>query len=100
MLLGGEPGKGLFYPPTIISDLKNGDSLVDEEQFGPVLPIVKYSNLDEAIRLANDSPNGLGGSIWSSNIEAAKSIANRLECGSVWINKHGAIQPNAPFGRH
>tara|TARA_R110001606_G_scaffold323656_1_gene470458 strand:- start:15435 stop:16826 length:1392 start_codon:yes stop_codon:yes gene_type:complete len=98
VLLGGEPGKGLFYPPTIISDLKNGDSLVDEEQFGPVLPIVKYSNLDEAIRLANDSPNGLGGSIWSSNIEAAKSIANRLECGSVWINKHGAIQPNAPFG--
>ncbi|NLU99121.1 aldehyde dehydrogenase [Marinomonas sp. UCMA 3892] len=98
VLLGGEPGKGLFYPPTIISDLKNGDSLVDEEQFGPVLPIVKYSNIDEAIRLANDSPNGLGGSIWSSNIETAKSIANQLECGSVWINKHGAIQPNAPFG--
>uniref|UniRef100_A6W015 Aldehyde dehydrogenase n=1 Tax=Marinomonas sp. (strain MWYL1) TaxID=400668 RepID=A6W015_MARMS len=98
VLLGGEPGKSLFYPPTIISDLKNGDSLVDEEQFGPVLPIVKYSNIDEAIRLANDSPNGLGGSIWSSNIETAKSIANQLECGSVWINKHGAIQPNAPFG--
>ena len=98
VLLGGEPGKGLFYPPTIISDLRNGDSLVDEEQFGPVLPIVKYSNIDEAIRLANDSPNGLGGSIWSSNIETAKSIANQLECGSVWINKHGAIQPNAPFG--
>ncbi|MBJ7556003.1 aldehyde dehydrogenase family protein [Marinomonas spartinae] len=98
VLLGGDPGEGLFFPPTIIADLQNGDSLVDEEQFGPALPIIKYSNIDDAIRSANDSPNGLGGSVWSSDIDMAKKVAARMECGSVWINKHGAIQPNAPFG--
>ncbi|MBM7048432.1 aldehyde dehydrogenase family protein [Rhizobium lusitanum] len=98
VLLGGEPGEGLFFPPTIVSGLSNGDALVDEEQFGPALPIIRYSDIEEAIRLANDSPNGLGGSVWSSDIAAARQIASRLACGSVWINKHGAIQPNAPFG--
>lgn len=98
VLLGGEPGDGLFFPPTIIADLTNGDALVDEEQFGPALPIIKYSNVDEAIAAANDSPNGLGGSVWSRDIDAAKAIARQMQCGSVWINKHGAIQPNAPFG--
>ncbi|MCM2293936.1 aldehyde dehydrogenase family protein [Allorhizobium sp. BGMRC 0089] len=98
VLLGGKPGEGLFFPPTLVSGLRNGDALVDEEQFGPVLPIIRYSDLDEAIRMANDSPNGLGGSVWSSDKAKARSVAARLECGSVWINKHGAIQPNAPFG--
>ncbi len=98
VLLGGEPGEGLFFPPTIIAGLRNGDALVDEEQFGPALPVIRYSDIEEAIRLANDSPNGLGGSVWSSDIATAKKVAGRLACGSVWINKHGAIQPNAPFG--
>ncbi len=98
VLLGGTPGEGLFFPPTIIADLENGDPLVDEEQFGPVLPIIKYSNIEDVIVAANDNPTGLGGSVWSSDIEAAKKIGARMECGSVWINKHGAIQPNAPFG--
>ncbi len=98
VLMGGEPSEGLFFPPTIISGLRNGDPLVDEEQFGPALPIIRYSDVEEAVRMANDSPNGLGGSVWSSDKAAARAIASRLECGSVWINKHGAIQPNAPFG--
>ena len=98
VLLGGEPGEGLFYPPTIIADLDNNNPLVNEEQFGPVLPIIKFSTTEEAISLANDSENGLGGSVWSNDIAKAKSIASRMECGSVWINKHGMIQPNAPFG--
>jgi acyl-CoA reductase-like NAD-dependent aldehyde dehydrogenase len=98
VLLGGEPGKGLFFPPTLIADLGADDPLVFEEQFGPALPIIKYSDLEDAIAQANDSPNGLGGSVWSKDIAKAKAIASRLECGSVWINKHGAIQPNAPFG--
>ncbi|WP_145167266.1 aldehyde dehydrogenase family protein [Rhizobium sp. SJZ105] len=98
VLLGGEPGEGLFFPPTIVSGLSNGDALVDEEQFGPVLPIIRYHDVEEVIRLANDSPNGLGGSVWSSDKATAREVASRLECGSVWINKHGAIQPNAPFG--
>ncbi|MFV0384282.1 aldehyde dehydrogenase family protein [Paracoccus sp. (in: a-proteobacteria)] len=98
VLLGGAAGDGLFFPPTIISGLKNGDPLVDEEQFGPALPIIRYTDLDQVIDAANDSPNGLGGSIWTKNIEAARKLALRMECGSVWVNKHGMIQPNAPFG--
>jgi acyl-CoA reductase-like NAD-dependent aldehyde dehydrogenase len=98
VLLGGKPGEGLFFPPTIISGLSNGDALVDEEQFGPALPVIRYTDVDEAVAAANDSPNGLGGSVWSADIDAAKVVGRRMECGSVWINKHGAIQPNAPFG--
>jgi Aldehyde dehydrogenase family len=56
------------------------------------------STVAEAIAKANDSPVGLGGSVWETDLERAKDVARRLECGSVWINKHGAIQPNAPFG--
>ena len=106
VLLGEDPegyrermgGKGYFYPLTIITDLDNGDRLVDEEQFGPVLPVIRYSRIEEAIEKANDNPSGLGGSVWSRDITKAREIANRMECGSVWINKHGMIQPNAPFG--
>jgi acyl-CoA reductase-like NAD-dependent aldehyde dehydrogenase len=100
VLLGGNPGNGpgYFYPLTLISDVDNGVRVVDEEQFGPVLPIISYSDLDEVIARANASEFGLGASVWSSDIEAAKLVARRLESGSVWINKHGAIQPNAPFG--
>lgn len=98
VLLGGAQGEGLFFPPTIIAGLRNGDPLVDEEQFGPALPVIRYTDLDEVIAAANDSPNGLGGSIWTSDLEKGRKLALRMECGSVWINKHGAIQPNVPFG--
>ena len=98
VLIGGDPGDGLFFPPTLIADLSADDPLVAEEQFGPALPIIQYTDIEDAIAQANASENGLGGSVWSKDVEAAKRIAMRMECGSVWINKHGAIQPNAPFG--
>jgi acyl-CoA reductase-like NAD-dependent aldehyde dehydrogenase len=99
VLLGGdEPANGLFFPLTLIADLDNGNPLVDEEQFGPALPIIRFSKLDDAIARANDNPNGLGGSIWSNDTRKARDLALQLECGTAWINKHGAIQPNAPFG--
>ncbi len=100
ILIGGEApgGDGYFYPITLVADVDNGVRLVDEEQFGPVLPIIRYRDLDEVIRRANDNPAGLGGSVWSGDPEKARAVALQLECGSVWINKHGAIQPNAPFG--
>ena len=99
VLLGGEKkGGSLFFPLTLIADLDNGNPLVDEEQFGPVLPIIRYTDIDEVVARANDNPNGLGGSVWSKDIGRAKEIALTLECGTAWINKHGAIQPNAPFG--
>ena len=99
VLMGGEPEKGsLFYPITLIGGLDNGNPLVDEEQFGPALPIIRYSDVEEVITRANDNPNGLGGSVWSKNIEKAKEYGAQLQCGTVWINKHGPIQPNVPFG--
>jgi acyl-CoA reductase-like NAD-dependent aldehyde dehydrogenase len=100
VLAGGKvrEGKGFFFEPAIVAGLTNGARLVDEEQFGPILPVIKYSDVDEAVRLANDNPNGLGGSVWSNDRARAVEIGKRLECGSVWINEHGAVQPDAPFG--
>ena len=98
VLLGGEPGEGLFFPPTMISDLEADDPLVAEEQFGPALPIIRYSDVEDAIAQANSGENGLGGSVWSKDIAHAKRIAARLECGSAWINSHGGLNPIAPFG--
>lgn len=98
ILLGGRPGDGLFFPPSIVAGLANGDALVDEKQFGPALPDIRYSDVDEVIAAANDSQNGLGGSVWSSDIDAAKAVGRRMECGSVSINKHGAMR-RKPNGR-
>jgi acyl-CoA reductase-like NAD-dependent aldehyde dehydrogenase len=100
ILTGGAPMQrpGHFYPITLVADVTDGMRIVDEEQFGPTLPIIRYSDIDEVIERANRNPAGLGGSVWSSDPEKAKHYALKLECGSVWINKHGAIQPNAPFG--
>ena len=62
------------------------------------MPVVKFANVDDAIARANNSDNGLGGSVWTNDMARARDIAAKLECGSVWINKHGMIQPNVPFG--
>ena len=100
VLTGGvvEDNDTLFHPVTLIATNHPEDPLIHEEQFGPALPIIPYSDVEEAIAAANQSENGLGGSVWTQNTDEARRIAARMECGSVWINKHGAIQPNAPFG--
>lgn len=90
--------EGYFIPVTLVGNVDNGDRIVDEEQFGPVLPIIKYKTLEEAIRKANDSENGLGASVWSDDLDQAQKVAAQLEAGTVWINQHGAIHPFVPFG--
>ena len=90
--------EGYFFEPTIVADLTDGNRLVDEEPFGPIVPIIKYSDIDEVIERANRNECGLGGSIWSSDLKKAAELAQRLECGSAWVNEHGALQPDAPFG--
>jgi acyl-CoA reductase-like NAD-dependent aldehyde dehydrogenase len=89
--------EGYFYEPTIVSGIKEGVKLWDEEQFGPVLPITPYSDDDEAVQRANASEMGLGGSVWSSDPSAAADLAARLEAGTVWVNQHTDLT-GAPFG--
>jgi acyl-CoA reductase-like NAD-dependent aldehyde dehydrogenase len=89
---------GYFFPPTIVTGLSEGARLVDEEQFGPLVPVLRFRDTEEVIARANASPSGLGGSVWSKDIAEAQRIAARLECGTVWINDHAAIRPDVPFG--
>lgn len=90
--------EGLFIPITFVTGVDNGDPIVDEEQFGTVLPIVTYKTIDEAIEKANGLDVGLGASVWGDNNEEINYVADRLEAGTVWINQHGAINPFVPFG--
>ncbi|BCW43214.1 aldehyde dehydrogenase family protein [Arthrobacter sp. StoSoilB5] len=101
VLIGGNPdanAPGYFYPTTLIADIDNDNPLVAEEQFGPALPIIKYSTVDEAVAKANALDVGLGASVWSSDLDAAREVASRIQAGTVWINKHGAVDPRVPFG--
>ncbi|MGQ0711559.1 MAG: aldehyde dehydrogenase family protein [Rhodoferax sp.] len=100
IVCGGEPrpGPGLFYPLTLVTDIDDGAALVDQEQFGPVLPIIRYRDVDDAVARANRLDAGLGASVWSSNLQAAHAVATRIQAGTVWINQHGAIHPMVPFG--
>jgi phenylacetaldehyde dehydrogenase len=101
VLVGGNPDAdqpGFFYPTTLVADIDNDNPLVAEEQFGPALPIIRYSTIDEAIEKANALDVGLGASVWSSNREAAREVAARIQSGTVWINRHGAVDPRIPFG--
>lgn len=101
VLLGGDPdpdAPGHFYPTTLVADVDNENPLVAEEQFGPALPIVRYRTLDEAVAMANALDVGLGASVWSSDRDAARAVAARVEAGTVWINSHGGVHPMIPFG--
>jgi len=99
-LCGGEvPDRlGYFIPVSIATGLADDARLVREEPFGPVLPLLKFSDVDDVIERANNSPYGLGASVWSRDIYQANQIANRIESGSVWINHHMAKKADAPFG--
>lgn len=90
--------KGFFIQPTIVRDITDGARLVDEEQFGPVLPVIKIKDGEDALARANASSYGLGGSIWSKDLDKAMDLAGRMDTGTVWINKHADLAPNIPFG--
>jgi len=95
---GGVPDRpGYFIEPTIVRDIAEGARLVDEEQFGPALPVIKYSDPEEALARINRSSDGLGGSVWSSDAERARELAIRIDSGTVWVNKHADLDPSIPF---
>jgi acyl-CoA reductase-like NAD-dependent aldehyde dehydrogenase len=100
VLCGGAPlgGDNYFMPVTLIADVNDGSRLVDEEQFGPVLPIIRYSDLNAAIAAANGLDFGLGASVWGTDPQKTRAVAARLEAGTVYINKHAEIAPHVPFG--
>lgn len=100
IIAGGvvEDRPGYFIRPTIVRDVSDGTKVVDEEQFGPILPVIKFSDVDNAIERANGSPWGLGGSVWSNDRDKAYDIACEIDSGTVWINQHLDFGPNIPFG--
>ena len=100
IVIGGNPPKqpGYFYPLTVIANATDDMRVVKEEQFGPVIPLVKYKTVEEAIERANALEVGLGGSIWGNDVKEAAKYASRLECGTAWVNHHGTLHPLAPFG--
>lgn len=99
VLAGGEPldRPGYFIPPTIVRDLDDDAPLVREEQFGPVLPVLKYDDIDDVIARANDGEYGLGGTVWGKDLARATEVAMKIDSGTVWVNQHLAIDANIPF---
>ncbi|KAA9013992.1 MULTISPECIES: aldehyde dehydrogenase family protein [Sphingobium] len=99
VLAGGEPmdRPGYFIAPTIVRDLPEDAPLVQEEQFGPVLPVLKYDDIEDVIARANDSDYGLAGTVWGKDVERATAVAMQIDTGTVWVNQHLAIDANIPF---
>lgn len=88
---------GYFVQLTVVRDIEDGTPLVDEEPFGPILPIVRFSSIEDVVEKANRSTLGLGASVWSKDLGVASEIASRIDSGTVWINQHCALDPAIPF---
>lgn len=100
VLTGGSArgGAGFFFPITLVADAKEGMACVDEEQFGPLLPIIRFTDVDDAIRQANSLDVDLAASVWTKDVDQGRAIAERLVAGTVYLNKHGEVAPHIPFG--
>lgn len=89
--------RGWFVEPTIIADVGNDATVAREEIFGPVLVVIPYDGVADALRLANDSPYGLGGTVWSADVDRARAVAGRIKAGAVGVN-HFTLDLETPFG--
>jgi acyl-CoA reductase-like NAD-dependent aldehyde dehydrogenase len=100
IVTGGErlDRPGYFFPPTIVTNISDGVRLVDEEQFGPVLPVIPFTDVNEIIERVNATDFGLGGSVWTNDVERGIELAARLECGTAGVNHHTRFEPKIPFG--
>jgi acyl-CoA reductase-like NAD-dependent aldehyde dehydrogenase len=102
-LAGGEidaDRRGFFFPVTLVDNPPDDSRVVREEPFGPVLPLLRFTSVDEVVARANSSPYGLGGSVWCRNAGKARAIAERLQTGTVWINEIHYIGPDKPIAGH
>ena len=100
VLLGGDPieGKGFFFPPTVITGLKDDAMLMNEEPFGPIAPVVSFDTLDEVLARANSLPFGLASYVFTNSLQTATKVSNGIESGMVNINHFGSALPETPFG--
>ena len=100
VLTGGHVANrpGYFIEPTVVADLDDAAPLVTDEQFGPVVPLLRFDDEAEAVARANQGAYGLGASIWTRDLDRARRLARGIAAGSVWINQHTAIHPDIPFG--
>ena len=100
LLLGGQTpeGAGLFYPPSVLADVRPGMPAFDEELFGPVVALISVADEAEALELANQSAYGLGAAVFTKDIERGKRLASQLECGACFINDFVKSDPRLPFG--
>jgi acyl-CoA reductase-like NAD-dependent aldehyde dehydrogenase len=100
LVCGGMPleGQGYYYLPTILGNVTREMRIFKEEVFGPVVAITKFSTIQEAVELANDSEFGLGASIWTRDMATAHKMANQVDAGVVWINGHHHNDPSSPWG--
>jgi acyl-CoA reductase-like NAD-dependent aldehyde dehydrogenase len=99
-LAGGEipAGPGYFLPPTLVTDVADDSRIVQEEQFGPIVPILRFSDVEDALRRANDTRYGLSGSVWTKDLARGAELAARLEVGTAWVNQHRTTSAFVPFG--
>lgn len=100
VVLGGTPlgGRGYYYPPTVLAGVKPGMRAYHEELFGPVASVMVASDAEDALRIANDTPYGLGGSVWTGDLGKGEEIACRIEAGAVFVNGQVKSDPRLPFG--
>lgn len=96
----GPAGDGYFIPVTIVDNPPEDSAVVQEEAFGPVLPMMRFTDVEEVVERANASDYGLAGAVWSKDVDTAVGIARRLETGTVWINQNLVLRPDTPFAGH
>lgn len=94
----GELGKGCFMRPTILADVTNDMRVAQEEIFGPVCVVIKFKDEEEVIKMANDSEYGLGGAVWTKDINCAFRVARGVQTGRMWVNQYNNLPAHTPFG--
>lgn len=96
--LSGDLAKGFFVEPTVFANVRNNMTIAQEEIFGPVASVISFDTVEEALQLANDTPYGLAGGVWTRNLSTAHKVSQGIRSGTVWVNCYGVIDPAVGFG--